>query len=281
MDLRAVSLVGLAAISLAAQTAPTRIAAQCSAEVVQSLSLPCSTEEPCKLFLELAAAELVGNRIVVTGNIHTGSATLESLLLVSDDGGRTWTEAHPRLPSVVIDQIQFIDFETGWTNGHILSGVPRDPFFLLTTDGGKTWRRRPIYGEARTGAVEQFWFNSRTTGALALDRVRAAENGLRYELWESMTGGESWSVRQVDSRPLSIKRPEREQVLRIRTDAAAHILERRDGEKWARIASFDVSAGECKPAAAAEPELSPPPVVDPDPQQPPSGPRKPPTLRKK
>jgi hypothetical protein len=249
---------------------------------MQSLSLPCSPDDPCKLFLELAAAELVGNRIILTGNIHTGSATLESLLLVSDDGGRTWTEAHSRLPSVVLDQIQFFDFETGWTNGHVLSGVPRDPFFLLTTDGGKTWRRRPVYGESRTGAVEQFWFESRTTGQLSLDRVRAAENNLRYELWESMTGGESWNVRQVDSRPLSIKKPQREAVLRIRTDGSAHKLERRDGERWGAIATFDVSAGECKPAPPPEVAEPPPaPAPESDTSAPPAGPKKPPSLKRK
>lgn len=268
------------AFTVTGQSAATRIAGRCTAELVQSLSLPCTPDEPCKLFLELAAAELVGNRIVVTGNIHTSAATVESLLLISDDGGRTWTEAHTRLPAAVLDQIQFFDFETGWTNGHVLSGVPRDPFFLLTTDGGKTWRRRPIYGEARTGVVEQFWFDSRTTGKLSLDRVRAAENNLRYEIWESMTGGESWNVRQVDSRPLSINRPARDPVLRIRTEGSAHRLERRDGERWAAISSFDVSAGECKPAAPAEAEEPPPPPAQ-EPEPPSAAPRKPPTLKKK
>jgi photosystem II stability/assembly factor-like uncharacterized protein len=283
MDMRVATLAAAAVLTASMavpQTAPARLKTSCSPEMVQALALPCSTDEPCPLFLELAAAEVAGPRLVLTGNLHTGSTTLESVLLSSDDGGRTWTEVHPRLPSVVLDQIQFIDFETGWTNGHVLSGVPRDPFFLLTTDGGKTWRRRPIYDEARTGVVDRFWFESRTSGTLALDRVRAAETGLRYEIWESMTGGESWSVRQVDSNPLSIKRPVREPLLRIRTEGSVHRIERRDGDRWSAIATFDVSAGECKPPGPAEAEQAPPPA-EPEPAQPPAGPRKPPTLRKK
>ena len=63
----------------------------------------------------------------------------------------------------------------------------------------KNLEKRPITGESRTGAVEEFWFDSRSHGMLTIDRVRPAENGFRYELWESMTGGDSWSVRQVDS----------------------------------------------------------------------------------
>lgn len=273
----------LSAALLTAQSRPVRLSAACSVERVNTLALPCTPDEPCPLFLELAAAEQVGPRLVVSGNIHTGSATLESILLISDDGGRSWTEPSPRIPGAVLDQIQFIDFEGGWINGHLLAGVPKDPFFLVTTDGGKNWRRRPIYGESRSGAVEQFWFQSRTNGTLTLDRVRAAENGLRYELWESMTGGESWNVRQVDSRPLPFKRPSRDPVLRISADARArlHRLERRDGDAWSLVATFDTSAGQCRPelpAEAPEPAAAAPP--EPEAAAPAPAPGKPPRLRK-
>jgi hypothetical protein len=279
-----VLFAALCARSLPGQN-PVRLSSTCTPDTVSSLTLPCSTDEPCPLFLELASAEPVGPRIVLSGNIHTGSATLESVLLISDDGGRTWTEPHARIPGAVLDQIQFIDFESGWINGHLLAGVPRDAFFLLTTDGGKTWRRRPIYAESRTGAVEQFWFQSRNNGVLTLDRVRAAENGMRYEMWESMTGGESWNVRQVDSRPLTFRRPSREPLLRITTDAKGklHRLERRHGDAWALVAAFEVSAGQCRPEMPAEaPEPPPPPTAAADAgtvREPPA-PKKPPKLRK-
>src|SRR4051812_40680812 len=92
---------------LKAQTKPVSIAGQCSAEVVENQSLSCSTDEPCPLFLELASVERVASRTLVTGNLHTGSQTLESVLLVSDDGGRTWTEPMTRIAGAVLDQIQF------------------------------------------------------------------------------------------------------------------------------------------------------------------------------
>jgi hypothetical protein len=268
------------------QSGPVHVNAACTPEAVNSLALPCSADEPCPLFLELAAAEQVGPRLVVTGNIHTGAATLESILLTSDDGGSTWTESHARLPGAVLDQIQFYDFEAGWVNGHLLSGVPKDAFFLLTTDGGKTWRRRPIHGETRTGAVEQFWFDSRTHGTLTLDRVRAAENGMRYEMWESMTGGESWNVRQVDGRPISFRRPPRDPVLRITPDPKGklHRLEKREGDGWSLVAAFETSAGQCRlesPAEAPEPPPTAAAAVPPEPAAPPvPSPRKPPRLRK-
>lgn len=264
-----------------AQVKPVVITATCSPETVQNLSLACTAEDPCPLFLELASAEQVGTRIVVTGNIHTGATTLESILLISDDGGRSWSEPHARVTSAVLDQIQFVDVETGWVNGHLLINVPRDAFFLVTTDGGKTWRRRPVTSEARTGAIEQFWFESRTSGKLALDRVRAAENGLRYEVWESLTGGESWSIRQVDSRPVPFKRPTVAPTLRFRTDATTktYRLEHRDGERWNVLTSFPVSAGQCKPETPVVNEATPPPPPETAPEQPAVSPRKPPSLK--
>jgi hypothetical protein len=92
---------------------------------------------------------------------------------------------------------------------------------------------------------------------MSLDRVRAAENGMRYELWESRTGGESWNVRQVDSRPVPFKKPAREPLVRIRPDRSGKTnhVERRQGDRWTLLASFDVSAGECKPLV---PEPAPP-----------------------
>jgi len=272
--------------ALEGQLRPIQIAAQCSTEAIQNLALPCTAESPCPLYLELAGVEQVASRIVLTGNVHTGTTTLESILLISDDAGQTWTEPFQRIPSAVLDQIQFLDFEAGWINGHLLQSAPKDPFFLLTSDGGKTWRKRPIAGESRTGAVEEFWFDSRSHGMLSIDRVRPAENGFRYELWESMTGGDSWSVRQVDSKPVAFSRPGREPTVRIDNDRSGkvHRIQRRAGDSWTPIASFLVSAGECKPPEVTEADRPPSPEKSVEPPSVPSvpatDPGKPPSLRK-
>ena len=65
-------------------------------------------------------------------------------------------EPHPRIRSSGLDQIQFVDFQNGWISGANLTGAPRDPFLLITTDGGKTWRERPIFEETRVAAIEGF-----------------------------------------------------------------------------------------------------------------------------
>ncbi|HYP05892.1 MAG TPA: hypothetical protein VER03_06620 [Bryobacteraceae bacterium] len=282
--------VFLLAIALAASIeaqAPVRLPGSCSVELVQQLDLSCSPEEPCPLYLEINDVELVGERMMAAGNVNTPSATLQSLLLLSDDAGKTWTEAHTRIPGAALTSIQFIDFEVGWISGHVLHPDARDPFFLITSDGGKTWRRRAVYSEPKSGAVEFFRFDSRTSGRMAVDRGRAGENGLRYELWESMTGGDSWSIRQVDSRAIPFPGGDapRTKPVRVRTDAASksYKVERQDATQWRSLASFAVAMGQCKPEVSEpkeEPE-QPPAAAPPDSPAPTSKPNAPPpTLRR-
>lgn len=267
---------------------PITIEARCSAEIIQDLGASCSIEAPCPIHLELSDIKAVGDRLIVSGNLHTSSTTLESILLVSDTAGKTWVEAHPRIPMAVLDQIQFHDFEIGWINGHVLHAIPKDAFFLITSDGGKTWRKRSIFGESRPGAVELFWFDSRTHGLLLIERP-PSEDGFKHELWESMTGGDSWNVRQVDSKPIPLSRPAvtgSTGAWRIQPDARtqSHRIERQSGAKWEMVASFRVTPGECKPAPPPEPEVpkeSVAPESEPAPpaKTPPA--KKPPTLKPK
>lgn len=251
---------------------PNSVQAACTLETLSELGLDCSPEEPCPIFLELSSVEAVGDRLILAGNLHTGTATLESILLVSDDGGKTWAEAHARLPNAVLDRVQFQGFETGWINGHVLHPLPRDPFFLITSDGGKTWRKRPLSGETRAGAIEQYWFDSRTHGLLVMQNPQSAP-GQRYELWESNTSGDSWNILQVGGEPAKLPVAAEAVPYRIRADAAAkaHRIERQAGGKWETVAAFRVAAGECKPArpALAEPVPEPDDRTEPKPAAPP------------
>jgi photosystem II stability/assembly factor-like uncharacterized protein len=179
---------------------PMRISAECKQDDLQSLGLSCSEDEPCPAYLELGAVEAVGSRIFLAGNIHTSTVTLSSILLASADDGKTWTEPYDRIRFAALEQIQFIDFQYGWISAAIIQTLPRDPFFLLTSDGGKTWHNRPLFDEPHNGSIEHFSFDSRNTGALLLTPI-----GHSYEMYESTTGGESWSLKQVSSKQLNHK----------------------------------------------------------------------------
>ncbi len=270
-----------------------RLSFACTEEDITSIGMTCTIEEPCAVYLDLSAVYGLDSRIYLAGNLHNGSATMYSVLLMSEDDGKTFVEPFERLHTGGLDRIQFFDRDTGWVSGGLLLALPRDPFFLLTTDGGKTWRHRAVFGESKIGIVDQFSFQSKTAGMLLIDRGQGADGGGRYERYETMTGGDTWMVREVSSRPpASIKAPPPPAAeWRLQADAKlkAHIVERKVGQRWHGVATFHVQVGECKPAVSP---LNAPPVTEQIPEVDSApvdngpvvvqrkGPSKPPTLRK-
>ena len=116
---------------------PIVVPFHCTDEDMHSAGLDCSEQDPCPVYLELAEVESTGIRLFATGNIHTSTATLYSILLGSDDNGVTWREAFERIRGAGLDHLQFAGADTGWSSGISLAPLPRDPFLLQTTDGGK------------------------------------------------------------------------------------------------------------------------------------------------
>jgi photosystem II stability/assembly factor-like uncharacterized protein len=223
---------------------------QCSEEDIQSAGLACSEDDPCQIYLELAATSAAGaTRIFAAGNIHAEAATLDSVLLGSEDSGHTWREAHDRIRGAGLDHIQFVDAETGFASGLSLSPLPRDPFLLITRDGGKTWRQSMIFPESRIGSIQQFLFDDARSGNLIIDRGLGSD-GDRYELYGSQDGGDSWTIKQTSVKPLRLKSaPAANPDWRIRADAATKSfhIEHRRGARWNTEAAFGVKLGVCKP----------------------------------
>lgn len=243
------ALISLLGSGLIVAQHAAKIDFACTPEDVADFGLTCSAEQPCPVYLELTAADSTTGRIFATGNIHTGAATLYSVLLASDDGGATWTE-QPRIKAAVLEQIQFIDLQNGWISGHIIQNLPRDPFLLITANGGKSWSRKPLSEEPRVGVIEQFWFDSRDSGTLIVDLIHPNETGGRHERYRSMTGGESWALEEVSSKDLRLKRASPEQgVWRVRPDGASktfRIEKNLGGGEWEGVAAFPVELGACK-----------------------------------
>lgn len=224
---------------------PMLVSMVCSAEDLQTLGLVCSEDDPCPVYVELNAVESVGVHLFIAGNIHTRTATISSLLLGSADGARTWTEPYRRIRYSSLEQIQFIDFANGWISGALSQTLPRDPFFLVTTDGGKTWRERPVFDDTHPGSIESFWFESSKSGTLLL-----TPDGGKFETYETRTGGDSWALKQVASKPLTLPqaRAAADNGWRLRANAKSrsYDVELKDANGWQRIASFLVEIGTCK-----------------------------------
>lgn len=257
-------LVLLATTMAFAQAPRATVAYGCPAEELDTAGLTCTAAHPCPVYLELAALEPLAGKLFVSGNLHTADATLAAVLLASEDGGRTWTEPHPRISGAGIEQIQFFDLQNGWIGGQLLQGRPHDAFLLITRDGGKTWHSRPVFEDTRVGLIQQFWFTSKDAGSLLIDRMQPGETGSRYELYESQTAGESWMLQQVSARPLTIKRSRAGQGTsdwRLRADAATktYQVEQRQAERWRAVAAFPIQVTECKglEVTLAEPQPEP------------------------
>ncbi len=245
---------------------PMRVPLECSQDNLRALGLTCPAARPCPVYLELDSIDSAGSGLFVSGNLHAEDATLSSILLASDDAGVTWREPAERVRGAGLDLIQFADAETGWASGESLGAVPRDPFLLLTRDGGKTWENRPVFSESRTGTIDFFHFDSKTHGLLWIGRPFSGETGKHNETYESEDGGQTWVLREASDKPFpKASRPAPSSDYRLHADRAtrAYRVERRALAGWRPVASFLVRAGECR-----EPDLAPPPEPEPAPASP-------------
>ncbi len=236
---------------------------QCGDEEIADYGMSCSEEEPCPVYLELASVDSAGSKLFISGNLHAGTVTLWSVLLMSDDGGYSWTEPFDRVRGSALDQVQFPDFATGFVSGHTAGALAKDPFLLRTSDGGKSWLRLPILEDGAVGLVERFHFESATHGVVHVDRGRPGAG--RYATLETQNGGDTWTVRESSAvRPLPSNEPA--PPIRIRAEAASKSfrIERRQGALWHTAAAFSVAAGTCRPGIRvipAEPPAEPNPPI--------------------
>jgi hypothetical protein len=239
------------ALRLAAQTAagvaPVSVAYECPPADVEAFGLNCTEDRPCPVFLELASVEAAGGRVLITGNLHTRDITLFSLLLASEDGGVTWTEPTARMRNAALEQIEFFDPQTGWISGESIDPLARNPFLMMTADGGRTWRQKLLFEDSKFGTIAQFHFDSKSNGELVLDATQG--KAVRQELYATMTGGESWEVKQVSNKPLKLKsvRSAEQAGWRVRADAAngTYRLEHGAGRNWQHVASFNIHVTDC------------------------------------
>jgi hypothetical protein len=217
----------------------------CPPDDAGALGLTCSEDEPCTVFLELSSVDGFGASVFVTGNLHTVDTTISGILLASTDAGKTWSEPAKRIPAAELDQIQFADPQHGWAAGVRVNSLPRDPFLLLTVDGGQMWHPVPLFEEPLLGSIQQLWFESANRGQLVVDRSQGRTK--RYELYQSATGGETWTLKEAADHPIQIAKTGVDGPnWRAVADKDSYRVERRTTTGWETLARFAIRAGECK-----------------------------------
>src|SRR6185437_3925481 len=101
--IRRVLILILAAVEASAQESinnailtnkgqPIRVAYGCAEQDLEWAGMSCGDDAPCAIYLELSSIFEEGGEIFVSGDLHSSSATLSSILLRSDDSGATWKE---------------------------------------------------------------------------------------------------------------------------------------------------------------------------------------------
>ncbi|HUP03266.1 MAG TPA: hypothetical protein VMU19_04720 [Bryobacteraceae bacterium] len=225
---------------------PMAVPLDCADEDFQWAGMVCSADDPCPVYLEITAVESVGVHLFAAGNIHSSSVTLYSELLVSDDNGETWREGAERIRGAGFDRIQFADAQNGWVSGQALFPYSRNPFLMVTNDGGKTWNRQNVFAEEHPGDLYDFFFTTRQDGRLIFDIGRGG-GANRFELYESRDGGANWSIRGTSARPPLLRSVPTVAVWRARVDAPTQsfALEKRSSDRWARVAAFAVKLAMC------------------------------------
>jgi photosystem II stability/assembly factor-like uncharacterized protein len=226
---------------------PMRLPYACAEEELAAAGLSCSAKEPCPIYLELAAVAANGSKLLVAGDLHASSATLASVLLLSEDSAATWKEPTARIRGAAIEQLQF-NAQTVWAAGETQVPLPRDPFFLLSTDGGASWRKQPIGEEDSPGTVQRFWFDSPKHGEAIVDAGKTAGGG-RYLSYESENGGESWSLTGGSDKAPKLRHAPADEnsewrIATSKDGKAVGIEHRLDGE-WTRAASFAIEVAQC------------------------------------
>jgi len=237
-------------VQLVYEGQPLQLQFECLQENFPGAGVHCSPETPCELFLELTSIASAGEKVFLAGDIHTSSAAISTVLLASEDGGTTWTEAAGRILSAGLERLQFADEKHGWAAGHEwqLDDSLR-PFFLVTSNGGKTWLRHDIWDETdRTGALLDYYFDSPKHGYVIVERTAAADP---FELYESLNGGRSWIIREISSDrprlrnvPVAAEQPSW-RFRENRESGSYEIQQLADGSWWKR-AEFAPQAGVCR-----------------------------------
>ena len=236
----------------------------CKEDDIQWAGMTCTERDPCPIYLDISHVHSTGQKILAAGNIHSAETTLYSILLESENNGLTWREPVQRVRGGELDDIQFVNADTGWISGQRVAPLPGDPFLLFTNDGGKTWRKQQVLPEGTPGFIQKFWFSSPEAGALVIDRGASDDDRMRYTRYETSTGGDAWTIRESSEKPLAVgPKVAEETALRIRGDAAhkALLIERRSGSSWTQVAMLKLELAQCT-GEPPEPDKPPPAATD-------------------
>ena len=138
------------------------------------------------------------------GFAHPYTHTSEGVLLVTRDGGQTWTNV-PRLGLPALRRLGFFDAQHGWALAYPSAIYPSGVF--TTDDGGRSWQPTPgenVHGwlaadfvDGRTGALAG---RNQSRATISQGQIEAAKSAGLRNLWRLRLArsGDGWSVGDGD-----------------------------------------------------------------------------------
>ena len=239
----------LEATKLTFKGEPLVLPLECWEEDLLRAGLVCNDVTPCSLVMELVAIGELGGAVFVMGNVHADAGTVSSVILSSSDRGKTWTEPLGRIPGGSLEIFRTVDAKHGWIGGQQWEADSSPiPFIISTRNGGKRWVDRYLWEEDdRNGMVLEFDFEDPRHGFLIIERTNADVDP--FELYETRTGGSSWSIREATSEepaiPFEPVQPEDRWRLRPEASSNSYWVEQKQGDDWKPTVAFASKVGTC------------------------------------
>ncbi|HSQ79212.1 MAG TPA: YCF48-related protein [Candidatus Bathyarchaeia archaeon] len=109
------------------------------------------------------------------------------------DGGRTWTKTYEDdSPGIFLDGLVFFDRKKGLAFGDPMQGRF---FFIVTSDGGASWKPLPVGSRPVAGEGEAAFAGSGTSASVfGKDRVWLTTGGSVSRVWRSEDRGLHWQA---------------------------------------------------------------------------------------
>ena len=162
------------------------------------------------------------------GSYQFPAVTYRTILLRTDDAGRTWQEVHPGISDSTLYGIDFVSPKIGFVYGQWTTEGMGPPFFLYSEDGGLSWERVGGVEESGTPFVYAFDFTDEQHGIIKLIFHAVGltpEQDHRIETHETHDGGKTWA--KTASKMISD-----DEETKIRDTMADDTLHLQDGVGW-------------------------------------------------
>ena len=220
--------------------------------------LPTTRSNAAEVRLDLVEmVSLPPETVVLGGAFHDAANVVQPALLVSDDGGETWSRIPIPIPGAGFGHL--VAHGTGWVWGVVSfqqEGVDEPLYLLRSGDSGTTWCRIALDGLEALYGVELFRMFDDRHGLLVFTEepfggdVRAYETRDGGETWRHLWQAEGMPPEALDTAADYPDRappnPPHATLWQRQADlfaADAVIRLRRDGSNFL-IESYDLSSGE-------------------------------------